>query len=63
MPLMPRCQEDAYLAIARSLPSIAKQLKIANKLKALELKAKSLDSPFKTYITPEMVDDILGGLD
>jgi hypothetical protein len=56
---MPRCQEDTYLAIAHSLPSIVKQLKIANRLKALELKAKSLDGPFKSYITPEMVDDIL----
>jgi hypothetical protein len=34
---------------------VAKQLKIMNKLKALELKAK----PFENNITPEMVDDIM----
>lgn len=40
------------------LMEVAKQLKKANQLKALELKAKSYDN-----ITPEMVDDIMEGKD
>ena len=54
---MPRCQMDAYVAISHNLgelAKIAKQLEIANKLKALELKGIK-------YVTPEMVDDALAG--
>ena len=54
---MPRCEMDAYVAISRNLgelAKIAKQLEIANKLKALELKSIK-------YVTPEMVDDALAG--
>ena len=39
-------------AVAKSLGTIVKEMKIANDLKALELKGKQ-------YITPEMVDDVL----
>ena len=41
------------------LMEVAKQLKKANQLKALELKAK----PYEHNITPEMVDDIMEGKD
>lgn len=53
---MPRIQEDAYIAMKhlRCLDTIAKQLEIANKLKALELKGIE-------HVTPEMVDDVLAG--
>jgi len=39
-------------AVAKSLGAVAKEMKISNDLKALELKGKQ-------YITPEMVDDVL----
>ncbi len=44
---MPRCQENAYISLAYRLPEIVKQLEIANKLKALELKLK-----FHGYVEP-----------
>ena len=56
---MPRCKIDAYTAISRNLSElakIAKQLEIANKLKALELKGINYAA-----VTPEMVDDALAG--
>lgn len=46
----------AFGAFVHQLPEIAKQLKIANKLKALELKSAGRYS-----ITPEMVYDIMKG--
>ena len=39
-------------AVAKSLDAVAKEMKIANDLKALELKGKQ-------YITPEMVDSAI----
>lgn len=58
---MPQCQMDAFLAVSHRLPQIgdklaeiAKQLKISNHLKALELKAK---------IDPGLVDSVLIGDD
>lgn len=55
---MPRIQEDAYIAMRHlcCLDTIAKQLEIANKLKALELKGINYAT-----VTPEMVDDALAG--
>lgn len=35
---MPQQQLNALIAVAHQLPAIAKQLKIANKLKAIEIK-------------------------
>ena len=58
---MPRCQENAYIALSNSLPELVKQLKIANRLKALELKAKNHDGQIHSFITPELLDDILAG--
>lgn len=56
---MTRYEAETCAAITRNLPAIAitlekvaKEMKIANDLKALELKGKQ-------YITPEMVDDVL----
>jgi len=56
---MTRFEEETCVAITHNLPAVAKSLnavvkemKIANDLKALELKGKQ-------YITPEMVDDVL----
>lgn len=40
--------------LPRVIDEVAKQLKIANKLKALELKGRA-----DLSITPEMVDDIV----
>jgi len=40
----------------RAVEEVAKQLKVANKLKALELKGRG-----DLSITPEMVDDIMEG--
>lgn len=40
--------------LPRVIDEVAKQLKIANKLKALELKGRK-----DLSITPEMVDDIM----
>lgn len=52
---MPRCQENACFSLIYQLPEIAKQLKIANKLKALELKLK-----FHGYVepVPEWVSEV-----
>lgn len=52
---MPQIQMDAYLTLVRQLPEIAKQMEIANKLKALELKLKfhGMVEPI-----PEWVSDI-----
>ena len=37
---MPQQQLNALIAVAHQLPAIAKQLKIANELKALEIRLK-----------------------
>jgi len=54
---MPRLEEDTLIGqreLPRLLTAIGHQLEIANRLKALELKAN-------TSISPEMVDDALFG--
>ena len=53
---MPQCQMNALLAQAHYLPKIAEQLEIANKLKALELKARA-GHDFK--LSAEMVDEAM----
>lgn len=48
--------EQRYMeSVPHLLGELAKQLKIMNRLKALELKAK----PYDNNITPEMVDDAM----
>lgn len=37
---MPQVQMNALIAVSHQLPEIAKQLKIANELKALEIRLK-----------------------
>ena len=54
---MPQCQMNALLAQAHYLPKIAEQLEIANKLKALELKARA---GHDLKLTAEMVDEAMG---
>lgn len=54
-----RLQEDAYNAIAHSLPYLVKQLKIANELKAIELKHKFDPSVKAPYEWVKTVDAIL----
>ena len=58
---MPRCQMDAYVSLAYRLPEIAKQLEIANKLKALELKLKfhGTVEPIPEWVSE--IDNILEG--
>ena len=54
---MPRFIEETCAAVTHSINSlskIAKQLAIANKLKALEMKSAGRYS-----VTPEMIDDIM----
>ena len=40
MPQVQNWKENALIAVSRQLPEIAKQLRIANELKAMELKLK-----------------------
>lgn len=54
---MPRIEEDAYATLIRQLPKLVKELHIANQLKALELKAKTLND--WSAISPEMIDYIV----
>lgn len=51
---MPQTQVDFYQTLVRTSREIAKQLAIANKLKALEMKSAGRYS-----VTPEMIDDII----
>lgn len=51
---MTRFEEDFYHALMTAAHEIAKQLKIANELKALELKSSNPD-------TTSMVDSIING--
>ncbi len=57
---MPQFQIDALITVARQLPEIAKQLKIANELKAWELKIayRELTPPFQHA---EQIDAIMNG--
>lgn len=59
---MPQLEANALTTIIHNLPSIEKSLALiaqemmkANKLKAIELKAKNYGS-----LTPEMIDEIEG---
>ena len=57
---MPQVQLNALIAVAHQLPEIAKQLKIANELKAWELKLKyrELTPPWNHA---EEIDSIMNG--
>lgn len=54
---MNQLETKFYELVPYILGEISTQLKIMNKLKALELKAKSSEN----NITPEMLDDIMEG--
>ena len=51
---MPQFQTEALATVIHQLPELVKQLKIANQLKALELKSAGHYS-----VSPEMIDDIM----
>jgi len=54
---MPQFQIDCLMAVRRYLPEIAKQLKIANMLKLLELKKSDIgNSPLLEDIEKELDD-------
>lgn len=46
---MPQAQLNAFLAVSHQLPVIAKQLRIANELKALEMKIIYKDKTWTTW--------------
>ena len=46
-----------------ALTEIAKQLRIANKLKALEMKAKNSVGALSSFVTPELLENILEDCD
>ena len=54
MPQVQNWKENALIAVSNRLPEIAKQLRIANELKAMELKLK-----FHGRIHDDEVDEIL----
>lgn len=56
---MSQFEIDAMFAVRNALPEIAKQLKVMNELKAVELKLKA-ETAHNTSITPSMIDDIIG---
>ena len=56
---MSQIEIDAMFAVRSMLPEIAKQLKVMNELKAVELKLRA-ETAHNTSITPSMVDDIIG---
>ena len=67
---MNQIQLDALMTIVHQLPDLVKQLEIANKLKALELKGMigngnlnyiTSEDGHLNYIIPEMVDSALEG--
>lgn len=58
---MPQTQLNALLAVSHQLPAIAKQLKIANELKALELKREVDPSVKAPYEWAATIDRILKG--
>lgn len=58
---MPQVQPDALITVAHQLPEIAKQLKIANELKAWELKHKYLGSLPALYDGSDEIYKILKG--
>lgn len=58
---MPEVQLDALITVAHQLPEIAKQLRIANELKALDL-ARAADPTVKApYEWIAAIDRILKG--
>lgn len=58
---MPQAQLNALIAVAHQLPEIAKQLKIANELKALELKRTAGSSVKALYELTAEIDNIMKG--
>ena len=56
---MSQIEIDTILTVRSMLPEIVKQLKVMNKLKAVELKLKA-ETAHNTSITPSMIDDIIG---
>ena len=57
---MPQFQVDCYMALTHSSKEIAKQLAIANKLKALELKLQIDKSVKAPYEWTAEIDQIIG---
>lgn len=58
---MPQAQLNAIITVAHQLPEIAKQLKIANKLKAWELKKEYCSSLPALYDGSDEIDKIMKG--
>lgn len=56
---MSQIELDTMFTVRSMLPEIAKQLKVMNELKAVELKLKA-ETARSTSITPSMIDDIIG---
>jgi len=56
---MMQIEENAYSSLIYNLPNIAKQLEIANKLKAIELKFKIDKSVKAPYEWTQAVDTAL----
>ncbi len=56
---MPKTQSDLYLSLIHNSTEIAKQLKIANKLKALELKFQIDKSVKDSYEWTAAIDQII----
>lgn len=58
---MPQIQIDALMTLVHQLPELVEQLKIANKLKAWELKEKHCSSVQALYDGSEEIDKIMKG--
>lgn len=56
---MPQAQLNALLAVAHQLPAIAKELKKANELKALELRLK-IQYEWRPSTVVEDLDELAG---
>jgi hypothetical protein len=56
---MPQAQLNALLAVAHQLPAIAKELKKANELKALELRLK-IQYEWRPSTAVEDLDELAG---
>ena len=61
---MPQIQVDALMTLVRQLPELVEQLKIANKLKAWELKEKhcsSVQALYDGYDDTDEIEEIMKG--
>lgn len=56
---MTQFEQNAYSSLIYNLPDIAKQLEIANKLKAIELKYKFDKSVKAPYEWAQAVDNVM----